>query len=152
MTFKKNFIYLGMLALVASPLSCLKPVEPGANVRASKDVGEGPVYEVEKMARKGGNNLKTPGSGGPGINGPFDGVAFYGNTDFVEAQYNFPTPGRYAFDIRGASSNGTMAGITVFVNDEKLGSGKGKNKKEAEQAAAGQAYRALGAEDVDGSS
>ncbi len=115
---KRIWGYLCCLIIVFATGGCFAPIEPGADVKSASDVGEGPAFETEKMGRFGGNSLKTPGTSGAGLTGPFNGIVLYGNGDFVKVDYNFSAPGRYAFDIKGASSDGKMAGVTVFVGEK----------------------------------
>lgn len=54
------------------------------------------------------------------ITNPFDGVALYANGDYVKTSYVFPTvPGNYRVEMRGASSNNSAAGVSVYVDGVK---------------------------------
>ncbi|WP_347332475.1 glycosyl hydrolase family 8 [Marinimicrobium locisalis] len=56
------------------------------------------------------------------IDSPFTGVATYGNGDGVELETTISgVPGEFRLDIRGASSNSSSAGISVYLGDKKLG-------------------------------
>ncbi len=114
---KKTMALLFWAVAAASMLSCLAPLPPGRAVKSPKDAGNGPAYEAEKMGRFGGRMLKAKGGSGAGLEGPFNGVVLLGNDDQIKADFNFAEPGRYAFDIKGASSDGELAGATVFAND-----------------------------------
>lgn len=115
---KKYILHLCWSAAAVVSASCFAPPLPGGDVKSAVDVGEGPAFETEKMGRFGGNDLRAQGTSGAGIEGPFQGVVLYGNGDHVRVDYNFASPGRYAFQIKGASSDGAMAGVTVFVGEQ----------------------------------
>ncbi|MCK8521757.1 glycosyl hydrolase family 8 [Aquimarina sp. D1M17] len=67
-------------------------------------------------------NLNISGPYAGPINSPFNGVAFYGNSDLVTGTVNLPTiPGRYAVDIRGASSDTSEAKINLEVGSSNVG-------------------------------
>jgi endo-1,4-beta-D-glucanase Y len=54
------------------------------------------------------------------ITAPFAGVALYANGDYAKTSYVFPTvPGNYRIEIRGASSNNSMAGVAIYVDGVK---------------------------------
>lgn len=55
------------------------------------------------------------------ITSPFDGIALYANGDKGTAICTLPDgAGIYDIAIRGASSNSTSAGVSLYINDEKV--------------------------------
>ncbi|GAD01157.1 glycosyl hydrolase family 8 [Agarivorans albus] len=56
------------------------------------------------------------------IDSPFNGVAAYANNDGVQATAQISnTPGQFRLDISGASSANNAAGISVYLDDKKIG-------------------------------
>jgi endo-1,4-beta-D-glucanase Y len=57
------------------------------------------------------------------ITAPFAGVGTYGNGDGVEHSTAKLTnaPGKFRIDIRGASNNASAAGISIYVDNKKVG-------------------------------
>jgi ribonuclease-3 len=67
--------------------------------------------------------------------------------EYVQKTYkSYP---RYSLVRRSGPDHDRTFWITVYVNDLERGSGKGKNKKEAEQAAAAEAYKSLVGSETD---
>lgn len=84
----------------------------GAEVQAATFISK---YEAESM--------KKAGSYTSNISSPFTGVALYANKDLVKNSTTFATiPGKYELRVRGASSNSSAAGVSVYVGGSKKAS------------------------------
>ncbi|WP_239462861.1 hypothetical protein [Pseudoalteromonas fuliginea] len=56
------------------------------------------------------------------IDTPFNGVAAFANNDGVEVNTQVSgIPGKFRLDIRGASTDNSAAGISVYLGDKKVG-------------------------------
>ena len=72
------------------------------------------------MKRKGGNSLAAAG---------MIGVILYENKDALTTLHKFASPGRWRFDVRGASSDKRPAGVTVFIDGRARAAGWFTSKK-----------------------
>ena len=67
------------------------------------------------------NGTLIGGYSGP-TTSPFDGIACYGNDDGVETDASLSgVPGEFRLDLRGASSNDSSAGISVYLSGKRIG-------------------------------
>ncbi len=84
----------------------------GAEVQAATFISK---YEAESMTKAGSYTSN--------ISSPFTGVALYANNDLVKNSTTFATiPGKYEMRVRGASSNSSAAGVSVYVGGSKKAS------------------------------
>jgi len=71
------------------------------------------TIETESMA------LSGPYAGT--ISAPFSGIALYGNGDKGTTTHAFPDGnGAYELTLRGASNNASAAGVSLYINNEKI--------------------------------
>lgn len=55
------------------------------------------------------------------ISTPFNGLVFYGNGDYAQTSFSFPTlPGSYQISVRGASNINAFAGVALYIGTQKV--------------------------------
>jgi oligosaccharide reducing-end xylanase len=90
----------------------------GTTARTSgDDVG---WIQAESMTRRGGKPL-APSFKLEDPDTAFPGVLLYGNQDQIGSNFRFDRPGRWRFRVRGASSDSTPTGFTVFIDGKASG-------------------------------
>lgn len=116
---KKNVLLLGCsLFLMLASCSLFNEV---------KDIGSN---ELEVQSRAIGDilinteaeNMTLGGSYASIVSSPFDGVALYGGSDFIESEVNISIiPGEYLLEVTGASNNSSTAEASLYIDDKKMG-------------------------------
>lgn len=81
-----------------------------------------PTPEPTSVLKMDCNKMTTTGSYAGTISDPFEGVKLYGNGDGVKTSYAFEgTNKKYRIILKGASSNNTTAGVSLYIGDKKKG-------------------------------
>lgn len=89
------------------------PSGGGDDPSQGEDTGTSDKIETETMTAGGQYAGKC--------SEPFSGMGFYGNGDCATKTVTFPVKnGMYRVGVRGASSNNSGAGITLYVNGTKI--------------------------------
>ena len=79
-----------------------------------------PVWAAEAIVTLECEKMTLSGKYVSKISSPFSGVGFYGNDDAVTGSADFPYGNAYyTMTVRGASSNSSSAGISVYVDGVK---------------------------------
>lgn len=113
-----------------------KPVDPSATPTAAvTNVPSGtptpiptptsvptPTPEPMSVLQMDCNKMTTTGPYAGTMSDPFEGVKLYGNGDGVKTSYTFEgTNKKYRIILKGASTNNTAAGISLYIGDVKKG-------------------------------
>ena len=81
-----------------------------------------PTPEPESVLKMDCSKMTTTGSYAGTMSDPFDGVKLYGNGDGVKTSYTFGgTNKKYRIILKGASTNNTAAGVSLYIGDKKKG-------------------------------
>lgn len=78
--------------------------------------------ELESVLKMNCNKMTTTGPYAGAMSEPFAGVKLYGNGDGVKTSYSFEgTNKKYRIILKGASTNNSAAGVSLYIGDKKKG-------------------------------
>lgn len=81
-----------------------------------------PVPDPSSVLKMDCSQMETTGPYAGTMSEPFDGVKLYGNGDGVKTTYSFEgTNKKYRIILKGASTNDTAAGVSLYIGDKKKG-------------------------------
>lgn len=81
-----------------------------------------PVPDPSSVLKMNCSQMTTTGQYAGTISEPFNGVKLYGNGDGVKTTYSFEgTNKKYRIILKGASTNNTAAGVSLYIGDKKKG-------------------------------
>lgn len=103
-------------------------VSAGDNGGGTPPVGDGQLLEQVELE----SGVISPSYRQP-INNPFSGVILYSNSESVSISTDKLSAGSYGLVIYGASNNNTAAGISVYADEQKVGTASFTGTTRSEQ-------------------
>ena len=93
-------------------------IKPGGTPKPTPE----PVSLIEKEFNVDDETMTKTGTYTGNIGEPFAGIGLYANDDGIKTSHRFEgTNKKYRIIIRGASSNDTAAGVSLYIGDKKKG-------------------------------
>jgi len=81
-----------------------------------------PTPKPVSLLEQNCNTMTTTGTYTGSMSDPFEGVKLYANGDGVKTSYNFEgTNKKYRIIVKGASTNDSAAGVSLYIGDKKKG-------------------------------
>lgn len=100
-----------------------EPTEkPTAKPTEEPTLTPSPIPDPKSLLKMDCNKMTMTGTYTGTMSDPFDGVKLYGNGDGVKTSYTFEgTNKKYRMILKGASTNNTEAGVSLYIGDKKKG-------------------------------
>ena len=110
---------VGPTPVISAKPTATVPVAPTATVAATAT----PTPEPKLVSNGECYKMDCGGSyAGPISKLNFSAIALYGNGDYCSTSYTFTgTNKKYRMVVKGASSNSTAAGVSVYIGEKKVG-------------------------------